>query len=109
MAETENKVITEPEDMAKEEPKEKKPKEAKKVDPWKKMIPIYLDKSLGGDAKYVYAGVNGHVYQVPTGMDIEVPAPIHEVLGRLKIQMRVLDGVRAEIAKENRENLKQLG
>lgn len=109
MAETENKVITEPEDNAKEEPKEKKPKEAKKVDPWKKMIPIYLDKSLGGAETYVYAGVNGREYQVPTGMDIEVPAPIHEVLGRMKIQMRVLDGVRAEIAKENRENLKQLG
>ena len=78
----------------------------KKVDPFKKMVPIYLDKNMGGDASYVYAGVNGHVYQVPTGMDIEVPEPIYEVLKCLRMQIRVLDGLRAEIAKENRDNLK---
>ena len=78
----------------------------KKVDPFKKMVPIYLDKSMGGSANYVYAGVNGRVYQVPTGMDIEVPEPIYYVLQRLRMQIRVLDGLRAEIAKENRDNLK---
>lgn len=107
MADTDNKVT--PDTVEENEPKEPRPKTVKKTDPWKKMIPIYLDKSMGGDAKYVYAGVNGRTYQVPVGMDIEVPAPIYDVLGRMKAQIRVLDGVRAEIAKENRENLKQLG
>lgn len=77
-----------------------------KKDPFKEMVPIYLDRSLGGDANYVYAGVNGHVYQVPVGMDIEVPKPIYEVLQRLKVSIRKLDGERAQIAKENRENMK---
>lgn len=87
-----------------EETKPEKPK--KKVDPFKQMVPIYLDKSLGGAANYVYAGVNGHVYQVPTGMDIEVPKPIYQVLMDMRANVRVLDGVRAQIAKENRENMK---
>lgn len=81
-------------------------KHKKKVDPFKQMVPIYLDKSLGGAANYVYAGVNGHVYQVPTGMDIEVPKPIYQVLMDMRANVRVLDGVRAQIAKENRENMK---
>lgn len=104
MANTENMATNETADT-----EAKKPKAEKKADPWKKMIPIYLDRSMGGDAKYVYAGVNGRTYQVPVGMDIEVPAPIHDVLGRLKMQIRVLDGVRAQIAKENKDNLKLLG
>jgi len=79
---------------------------ATKVNPFAEMVPIYLDRSLGGDANYVYAGVNGHVYQVPVGMDIEVPKPIYEVLQRLKVSIRKLDGERAQIAKENRENMK---
>lgn len=105
MADTENKVTQE--DTTAEGTKEVKATKPKaKQDPWKKMIPIYLDRSLGGEQKYVYAGVNGRVFQVPTGMDIEVPQPIYEVLGRMKAQVRVLDGVRAQIAKENRENMK---
>lgn len=89
-----------------EEPKAKAEKPKKKVDPFKQMVPIYLDKSMGGDANYVYAGVNGHVYQVPTGMDIEVPKPIYQVLMDMRANIRVLDGVRAQIAKDNRENMK---
>ena len=102
-----NTEVMTPETTKAPEIPEKKPAKAKaKKDPFKEMIPIYLDKSMGGDMKYVYAGVNGHVYQVPVGMDIEVPKPIHEVLKRMKLSIRQLDGLRAEIAKENRENMK---
>lgn len=93
-------------EMSEETKPEKPEKPKKKVDPFKQMVPIYLDKSLGGAANYVYAGVNGHVYQVPTGMDIEVPKPIYQVLMDMRANVRVLDGVRAQIAKENRENMK---
>lgn len=76
--------------------------------PWTQMVPIYLDMALGGDEKYVIAGVNGRVYQVPVGVDIEVPMPIAEVLKRMKRSVQELNGVRAQIAKENKENLKLL-
>lgn len=88
------------------EPKAKTAKADK--NPWKQMVPIYLDMALGGDEKYVIAGVNGRVFQVPVGMDIEVPMPIAEVLKRMKRSVQELNGVRAQIAKENKENLKLL-
>lgn len=85
---------------------ETKPAKAASKNPWTQMVPIYLDMALGGDEKYVIAGVNGRVYQVPVGMDIEVPMPIAEVLKRMKRSVQELNGVRAQIAKENKENLK---
>lgn len=99
MSEIKNEAAEQPEVQTKKPDK-------KKADPFKKMVPIYLDKSMGIAANYVYAGVNGHVYQVPTGMDIEVPKPIYEVLLDMRANIRVLDGVRAQIAKENKDNLK---
>ncbi len=87
---------------------ETKPAKAANKNPWTKMVPIYLDMALGGDEKYVIAGVNGRVYQVPVGVDIEVPMPIAEVLKRMKRSVQELNGVRAQIAKENKENLKLL-
>lgn len=87
---------------------ETKPAKAAKKNPWTQMVPIYLDMALGGDEKYVIAGVNGRVYQVPVGVDIEVPMPIAEVLKRMKRSVQELNGVRAQIAKENKENLKLL-
>lgn len=109
MSDTENKVTQDDTIEETKETRATKPAKAVRQDPWKKMVPIYLDEIMGGDAKYVYAGVNGRVYQVPVGMDIEVPYPIHEVLKRMKLSMRTLNGVRAEIAKENRENMKLMG
>lgn len=87
---------------------ETKPAKAANKTPWTQMVPIYLDMALGGDEKYVIAGVNGRVYQVPVGVDIEVPMPIAEVLKRMKRSVQELNGVRAQIAKENKENLKLL-
>lgn len=87
---------------------EAKPAKAASKNPWTQMVPIYLDMALGGDEKYVIAGVNGRVYQVPVGVDIEVPMPIAEVLKRMKRSVQELNGVRAQIAKENKENLKLL-
>lgn len=73
---------------------------------WGVMKKIRLDKSMGGDKKCVFVGVNGRKYQVPTGKEWEVPLPIYEVLKRMEVQMDVLDGVREKIAKETEENMK---
>lgn len=87
---------------------ETKPAKAANKNPWTQMVPICLDTSMGGSEKYVIAGVNGRVYQVPVGMDIEVPMPIAEALKRMKRSMQELNSVRAQIAKENKDNLKLL-
>lgn len=108
MADTKTKDQVQEAPVETTETTETKPAKAENKNPWTQMVPIYLDMALGGDEKYVIAGVNGRVYQVPVGMDIEVPLPIAEVLKRMKRSVQELNGVRAQIAKENKENLKLL-
>ena len=108
MADTKTKDQVQEAPVEATETTETKPAKAANKNPWAQMVPIYLDMALGGDEKYVIAGVNGRVYQVPVGMDIEVPLPISEVLKRMKHSVQELNGVRAQIAKENKENLKLL-
>ena len=64
------------------------------------LVKIKLDRHLGGDRKSVFVGVNGHIFQVPTGKVVEVSAPIAERLEMMKVQMEVLDDIRDGIPNE---------
>lgn len=55
-------------------------KEVVPVDPWKKKVTIRLPKAAQGEENYIIASVNGRVYKLMKGKEIDVPAPIAEVL-----------------------------
>lgn len=55
-------------------------KPVKEVDPWKVMKTIKLDKPAPGQDNYVIASVNGKVYKIKKGVEVDVPAPIAEVI-----------------------------
>lgn len=55
-------------------------KEAPKVDPWAQKVTIRLPKSADGSANYLIASVNGRVFKVMKGVNVDVPAPIAEVI-----------------------------
>ena len=58
------------------------PKPAAKVeeDPWKKKVTIRVPKTADGSATYLIASVNGRVFKIMKGVNVEVPAPIAEVV-----------------------------
>ena len=55
------------------------PTPVKAGDPWSKKVAIKLPK-VPGEPNYLIASVNGRVFQIKRGEQIEVPAPIAEVL-----------------------------
>ena len=55
-------------------------KTEKKVDPWKDMKTIRLEKAAPGQENYVIASVNGKVFKIKKGVTVDVPAPIAEVI-----------------------------
>ena len=61
---------------------EDKPKKAEepKVDPWKQKVTIRVPKTADGSANYLIASVNSKVYKVMKGVNVDVPAPIAEVI-----------------------------
>ena len=62
---------------------EKKPAKAtakKEVDPWGQKVSIRLPKTADGSANYLIASVNGRVFKVMKGVQVEVPVPIAEVI-----------------------------
>lgn len=50
------------------------------ADPWKKKVTIKLPKAARGQDNFVIASVNGRVYKIKKGEEVEVPAPIAEVI-----------------------------
>jgi hypothetical protein len=55
--------------------------EAKAIeDLWKQMVTVRLPKATNGEANSVIASVNGRVFQIKRGIEVDVPAPIAEVL-----------------------------
>lgn len=58
------------------------PSQVKKaeVDPWSVIKTIKLDKPAPGQDNYVIASVNGKVYKIKKGVEVDVPAPIAEVI-----------------------------
>lgn len=47
---------------------------------WDKKVKIRIPKATDGDSNYIIASVNGRVFKVKRGTDVEVPAPIAEVI-----------------------------
>ena len=50
------------------------------ADFWAKMVKVRLPKATNGESNSVIASVNGRVFQIKRGIEVEVPAPIAEVL-----------------------------
>ena len=91
MAETKTKAVMDPVTA-----------KMKRAFPNAELVKIKLDRHLGGDRKSVFVGVNGHIFQVPTGKVVEVSAPIAERLDMMKVQMEVLDDIRDGIPNESK-------
>ena len=50
------------------------------ADPWQEMRPVFLSRPIGGEQKHVVVGVNGRLYKVPRGKQVDVPLPLYERL-----------------------------
>lgn len=62
------------------EDKPAKAVKAKEVNPWEQKVSIRLPKTADGSANYLIASVNGKTYKVMKGVQVDVPAPIAEVI-----------------------------
>lgn len=51
-------------------------------DPWKQMVTIRLPKLENGESNYLIASVNGKVFKIQRGVEVDVPAPIASVIRR---------------------------
>lgn len=49
-------------------------------DPWDKKVTVKLPKAPRGEENFVIASVNGRVFKIQRGVEVEVPEPIAEVL-----------------------------
>lgn len=49
-------------------------------DGWEKMVTIHVPRANNGDTNYLIASVNGRVFKIQRGINVDVPAPIAEVL-----------------------------
>lgn len=59
---------------------EVKAKVDKVVDPWSIKKAIRVPRATNGEANYLIASVNGRVFKIQRGIEVEVPAPIAEVI-----------------------------
>ena len=50
------------------------------VDPWKEKVTIFIPRANNGEANYKIVGVNGRMFKVQRGINVDVPAPVAEVL-----------------------------
>lgn len=50
------------------------------VDPWKEKRKIRLPKAPKGQENYLIASVNGRVFKIRKGEEVEVPLPIAQVV-----------------------------
>lgn len=53
---------------------------AKTKDAWDEMVKIRIPKAVNGEPNYKICSVNGRIFKVQRGIEVEVPAPIAEVL-----------------------------
>lgn len=47
------------------------------------MIKVRLPRKGSGEDNFEVVGLNGKMWQVPCGKEVEVPAPVHELLMRM--------------------------
>ena len=63
-------------------------------------VAVYLDRATGGEENYVRVGVNGKMYQVPCGKEVEVPLPVYEILMRQQAARDALMDVQESLPNE---------
>ena len=74
----------------------------KVTNPWKIMKKFRADKDP--NHKSLFVGVNGRMYQVPCGKEVEVPLPIYERLVLQREAIEAATGVREEIEEITRKH-----
>lgn len=74
--------------------------ETKTKSPWETMKKIRLPRKPAGEDNFEVAGVNGKIYQVPCGKEVEVPLPIYEVLVRQQHYRDILMDVQESMPNE---------
>lgn len=67
------------------------------TDEWSIKKTIRLPRKSAGEQNFEYAGVNGKVYQVPCGKEVEVPLPIYEQLVKRQAAVDALEDMRSNI------------
>lgn len=50
------------------------------ADPFARKETVFLPRAAAGESRFQYVSVNGRSYLIPKGEQVEVPAPIAEVL-----------------------------
>ena len=53
---------------------------AKTVDIWKETRTVFLPPAQSNEEKMQFVCVNGKRYQVPKGVEVDVPLPVYEAL-----------------------------
>ena len=71
---------------------------AEKIKPVMKKI--RLPRKGANDANFELVGVNGKMYQVPCGKEVEVPLPVYEILIRQQAARDALIDVQENIPNE---------
>lgn len=61
---------------------------------------IRLPRKGANDANFELVGVNGKMYQVPCGKEVEVPLPVYEILMRQQAARDALMDVQEAIPNE---------
>lgn len=54
--------------------------EKKELSPWDEKVKIRLPKAPSGEDNHIIASVNGKVFKIKRGIEVEVPKPIAEVV-----------------------------
>ncbi len=54
---------------------------------WKQTKKITLPKASATEQQFEFVCINGRAFQVPRGCEVEVPAPVYEVLENARVQL----------------------
>lgn len=60
-------------------------------------VKIRLPRRPAGEAQYEVIGLNGKLYQIPCGKEVEIPVSVHELLLRQQAARDALIDVQEEI------------
>ena len=60
-------------------------------DPWKDMRTVFIPKRSRGEQSTLEVGVNDKTYFVPKDQNVEVPAPVAEVVNEMLYRQRKYD------------------
>ena len=60
-------------------------------DPWQDMRRVYVPKRSRGEQSTLEVGVNDKTYFIPKDTEIEVPAPVWEVITEMQKRQRIME------------------